>query len=438
MKGKIIVIGALTFLLHSGMLYTLEIPLEKQTLEEVQLFDKFYNEIELLSTSDIEECLKENLTFFVDKYKDYANQELAWNSTLDAKVFEAAGNIFNMNKILIEETSSYLEKNKDKEAGLVSIHSKHAFFLTMYKDILDNSEDKNPLEIMNKIYRVTKDKLQFKKFSDNLVSCNLDHRELDTFQLAVIYADIAKELKLPFSIVRANDNFMVQYGDAYLFPYNGYMYTKQEIVEWLDLDTNSLESRLYLKPLTQDDLLAVTFARKGWRRFGFIQSDVNELKGKETSNYKEKVDKKLLEETLADFERSLNLDNNNIDTFYYRGLMFYLLGTNFGTYPDESFEQSLTLLEEPPFWDMKYIDLAIQDYYRLAELDPTRPQGHALLGTAFYDKAYAYACQADEVNTLHFRQQAINAFRKAFELDKSVINMIPKDIKAEVISMRHI
>lgn len=390
MIRKIIVAGALVLLVSAGSSSAQDSSIQDtkpiQDTEAIEELDGFYKQINELDFDRIVDLYKQNPKLFFNKYKNYGDPKETFNKSLDAKVFDGLSDIFTTHRILNLEEKLYVFNSKedleDLEPFLLvdrnTIDKNHAYSLVLHHYIFNNILTKEPEEILKETYSNLKKTIKFKKTNDVLLNMSLDKGRLDSFQLSLFYYDLGKQLDLPFSVIRVKDHFFIQYNqDSFFNSLDGHTYTKAEMEDNYNISPKSVNNGIYLKPLTEDQMIAIEYAKIGW--YCRIQAE-------------EYIYSDLIEGAFQAFDNSFVLDHNNTDSLEYRGQLFHF---------------------------MDFIDHALEDYKRIIELDPTNWLGYALQGTAFYDKGDI--------------DGAISAFRKAYKFNKNMEKDVPQEIRSQVV-----
>jgi tetratricopeptide (TPR) repeat protein len=379
MRGKIAgaVLSALLFLSPA---YSAGNNPDKPTAEQS---DSFYAAVQDLNTDEIAMLYRKNPSIFSEKYRNYSRAQ-GFNATLDDKVFKALSEISYSHLILgmEEKLDITLEKITNKEPVLLiegkTVRTNHARMIMLDDYLYTHASSQSIESLYHSAYDELRKIVVLKPTNDVMLNTSLDQGRLDSYQLGILFYDLGRRFHLPVELVRAKDFFLIRFNsDKFFNPLDNSVLSTDEVTKKYKIADESIKNSLYLKPLSEEKILAVEYARIGW--FCRIHMEREQISS-------------LLDGVYQALDNALVLDKHNIDTLRYMGQLYHFL--------DE------------------YKD-ALENYNDILALDPTNAHAYALSGIAYFDMGN--------------EKMAISSFKKALEFDKSTEKYIPDEYRKQLI-----
>lgn len=280
------------------------------------------------------------------------------------------------------------------------VDENHEYIDDLVNRIASFAPSDNIEKMLNMTYRATSSEFTFRtRLTSNTNGCfrktppedmekafrGHTDRIADSFQLSLIYLDIAKKTGYDLDVVRAKELFFLKPKEGeYFNPLTGSYYEEDVVKRVMNIDDKSIDDGVYLTSLRFQQIQSIQYARIAW--FLRIMYDIDF--GRATD---------LLSAANELYETALKLDPHNIDAYRLRGQFYNMLG-NF--------------------------DYSMHDFSRMIELDSTNWRAHALKGQTYL--------------ILGSKDKAIEFFKKAYKLNPDECEPIIPDSIYDAVLPRKI
>lgn len=258
---------------------------------------------------------------------------------------------FNVHDFIAKEKNAF-EVNPESSKIWENLHRvNHAYFVRLFFEVSEKIEGQNIEKGLDSIYTTTKNLFKFNNESKKeniLLNWAIDPnqkggRQLDSYQLSLIYSDLTKIHDVPISVVRARDYFFIQYEeDKFFDPLTSKKLKSSDIKKAIDISEDSVDNGIYLTPLKGKQLLAVEYARMGKFVADYLDLYFDYCIETEIP-FDDNYSAFLARKAFSGFENAIINDIKNIDALEFMGDFCYKMRLN---------------------------NDALSDYNRILEVDP--------------------------------------------------------------------